>query len=84
MNWNTHASTDWKIGTSKTLIKRAKAICSNQNLFKIEIEHLRKVFVEINSYPRNIVNRVINQEVSRNLETIQEKDQTKEPTETSS
>ena len=33
---------------------------------------LRKAFVQINSYPRHILNRVINQELSRNLETIQE------------
>ena len=82
MNWNTHAPTDWKVGILKTLIKCAKAICSNENLLKIEIEHLRKVFVKINSYPIHTVNRVINQELSRNLETIQENDQTKEPTET--
>ena len=39
MNWNTHAPTDWKIGTLKTIIKRTKTICSNENLLKTEIEH---------------------------------------------
>ena len=39
MNWNTYASTDWKIGTLKTIIKRAKTICLNENLLKTEIEH---------------------------------------------
>ena len=40
MNWKTHAPTDWKIGTLKTLIKLAKTICSNENLLKTEINHL--------------------------------------------
>ena len=76
-------STDWKKGTLKTLVKRAKTICSNENVLKTEIEHLRKVFVEIDSYLRHIIiDGVINQELSRNLDTIQENDQTKEPTET--
>ena len=43
MNWNIHAPTDWKIETLKTLIKLAKTLCSNENLLKTEIEHLRKV-----------------------------------------
>ena len=43
MNYNTHAPTDWKMGTLKTLIKRAKKFYSNENLLKTEIEHLRKV-----------------------------------------
>ena len=41
---------------------------------------MKKVFDGIN--PRHILNRVINQELSQNLDTIQEKDQLKEPTET--
>lgn len=72
MNWNIRAPTDWKIETLKTLIKLAKTLCSNENSLKTEIEHLRRVFVETNGYPRNIVNRVINQKVLLNLETIQE------------
>ena len=36
----------------------------------------------MNSYPTRAVNRVINQELSRNLKIIQQNDQTKEPTET--
>ena len=82
MNWSTHAPTYWKIATLKTLINRAKPICANENLLKTITEHLGKVFVKMNSYPTHIVNRVINQELSRNLETIQQNDQTKEPTET--
>ena len=82
MNWNTHAPTNWKIGTLKTLIKRAKTVCSNETLLKREIEHLRKVFVEINNYPKNMVNRIIKQQLSNTFETVRENDQTKEPTET--
>ena len=59
MNCNANAPSDRKIGTLKTLNKRAKTICSHGNWFKTEIEHLRKVFVERNSYPRHIVNIVI-------------------------
>ena len=82
MNWNTHAPAYWKVEILKTFIKRGGAVCSNENLLKTEIEHLRKVFVKMSSKPRHIVNRVINQELSQNLETIQENDQTEEPTET--
>ena len=59
-------STDWKKETLKTLVKRAKTIYSNENVLKTEIEHLRKVFVEIDSYLRHIIiDGVINQELSR-------------------
>ena len=32
INWNAHAPTEWKIGTLRNLIKRAKLICSDESL----------------------------------------------------
>ena len=59
VNKHQHAPTHWKIGTLKSHINRPKTICSNENLLKTKTEYQGKVFLEINSYPRHIVNRVI-------------------------
>ena len=47
MNWKYLAPLQWKIGTLKNLVKRSIVIFSGQHLLQIELDHLRKVFVEI-------------------------------------
>ena len=42
MNWNSHATTHWKIGTLKNLVKGSIIICSDQHLLQIELDYLRR------------------------------------------
>ena len=59
INWNSFSPQVWKIGTLKGLLKRAYTICSDDNKIKNEIDHLRKVFIRINQYPKKVVESVI-------------------------
>ena len=65
MNWKSHAPMQWKIGTLKNLVKRSIIICSDQQLLQIELDHLRKVFVEINDYPSKTVENIIKNELEK-------------------
>ena len=47
MKWNAYASTKWKIGTLRNLIKQAKLICFDQGLVNEEIKYLTKVLHEV-------------------------------------
>ena len=51
---------EWKIGTLRNLVKRAKTACSTAILL-----HLKTVFTGINEHPIKIVNRTVNQELQR-------------------
>ena len=62
ITWNAHAPTEWKIGTLRNLIKRAKLICSDESLVTEEMKYLTKVFHEVNNYPMSIVNSIVQQE----------------------
>ena len=55
----------WKVGTLRNLVKRAKTVCSITVLLHQEIEHLKAVFTEINEYHIKAVNTIINQELHR-------------------
>ena len=61
INWHSHAPSNWKTGTLRHLIKRAKLISSTKLL-------LRKVFTENNDYPLKVVNHIIDQELLQSLE----------------
>ena len=43
INWNSHASIQWKWGSLKNLIQRSILICSNEKLLEDELNYLRKV-----------------------------------------
>ena len=49
----------WKVGTMKTLLLRAFAACSNEQLPNREIEHLWNVFHYTNGYPKAVIENVI-------------------------
>ena len=55
INWDSQAPMHWKIGTIKNLVKRSIIISSDKHLLQIKLDHLRKVFVEINNYPSKTV-----------------------------
>ena len=62
---HTHTPMEWKIGTLRNLVKRAKTICSTPVLLHQEIEHLKPIFTGINEYLIKTVNRTTNQELHR-------------------
>ena len=65
MNWNSHAPIKWKTGTVKNLVKRSIIVCSDQHLLQMELDHFRKVFVEINDYPSKAVENIIKNELEK-------------------
>ena len=62
MNWNLHSPQSLKIGALRNLTRRALMISSPKNLEK-ELDHLRKVFCDINQYPTQVTNKIINEEI---------------------
>ena len=54
------------------LIKRAYTICSQEYLLETELQHLERVFIEINGYPSEVVRRIIQQVKRENRETSTE------------
>ena len=66
----------WKIGTLKNLVKRSIIICSDQHLLQIELDNLRKVFVEINDYLSKTVENIIKNELEKENVEITNKPQT--------
>ena len=72
MNWNSHSPRSWKIGTLRNLVQRAIMISSEVNLQK-EIDHLQKVFCEVNGYPEKFTKKIISEEVRKHRSpTIQQ------------
>ena len=52
LHWRSFAPMTWKKGTLRTLIRRAYAVCSNDNLLREELHHIEKSFTEFNGYPK--------------------------------
>ena len=65
INWYSHVLVVWKLGPLRDLIKRAITICSTPDAIKKEIKHLKKVFCEINQYPDNVVDNIIDNEIKK-------------------
>ena len=68
INWYSHAPSNWKSGTLRNLIKRAKLISSTKLLLRNEIDYIGKVFTKNNDHPLNVINHIIDQELLRSLE----------------
>ena len=65
INWYSHTPLQWKIGTLRNLITRAKNISSTEDLLNLELDHLKTVFCNINDFPKNVVNNIIQQALSK-------------------
>ena len=75
MNWYSHAPTIWKIATLKSLIRRAFLISSKSDTLNAELIHLKNTFCDKNDYPRNMVEKIIENErllQQANIEAEQE------------
>ena len=64
MNWFSYSPRSWKIGTLRNLVRRAIMISSDCNL-KTELDHLHRVFSEINQYPSNLTKSIIAEEIEK-------------------
>ena len=67
INWYSHVPLQWKIGTLQDLVTRAKNISSTEDLLNLELEHLKTVFCNINDFLKNVVDNIIQQELSKSI-----------------
>ena len=58
MNWYCFLPKKWKWGTLKTLVRRAHINCSTEKHLRKELNHIRKIFNEINNYPNWVTTKV--------------------------
>ena len=56
----------WKKGTLRTLIRRAYAVCSNDNLLREELHHIEKSFTEFNGYPKCLLKQTLDSFENKN------------------
>ena len=82
INWRSHAPSNWKIGTLRNLIKRAKSISYFQLLLRNEIGYLRHIFTEYNNFPLKVINNIIDQELSQSVQQETVKPHSKETQQT--
>ena len=58
LSWTSYAPNKWKMGTLRTLVRRAHHICSTNENLQNELSHIKKVFHEQNQYPFRAINNV--------------------------
>ena len=59
IHWQSYAPKQWKVGTLSGIIRRAYEICSTDTALKMELSHIKKVFIEINGYPPHLVTSLL-------------------------
>ena len=59
MHWRSFAPITWKRVTLRILIRRAYALCSNDNLLQEELHHIEKCFTETNGYPKWLLKQTL-------------------------
>ena len=70
MHWLSFAPNSWKVGTLRSLIQRAYTISSDAPALNVELEYLKKVFIELNGYAGNLVKNIMNAEHQKHLINI--------------
>ena len=61
IHWNWFARFQWKYSTVKTLVYRSYIVCSDNQHLESELNYLRKVFHNFNSYPHWFITKVVNE-----------------------
>ena len=56
---------NWKIGTSRKLIKRTILISSSELLLSHEMNFIQNIFTKSNDYPLKVANKITDQEFSQ-------------------
>ena len=58
LHWNSFAPKNWKRSTLRSILARAYKICSTKELLDEELKHIEREFIEVNRYPKWIVNQL--------------------------
>ena len=58
VNWNSFCPQSWKRCILKSMIQRAHLVCSTEDLLKTELNHIQKVFLEINEFPLWVMKQI--------------------------
>ena len=66
LSWNSFWSQSWKQGTLKPLIQRRHLICLTEDLLKTEINHIQKVFLEMNDFPLWVIKQIFAEKYQKN------------------
>ena len=61
IHWNSFAPFQWKYSTLITLVYHAYVVCSDNQHLESELNYLRKVFYNFNSYLHWFITKVINE-----------------------
>ena len=69
LNWNSFASVTLKIGTLKTLFKRAYITSSTDYHLRKELDHLRYLCQKHKNYPKWIIKQVAKQVKDQNIQS---------------
>ena len=62
LNWNSLCLQSSKRVTLRSLVQRAHLICSTEDLLKTELNHIQKVFLEINDFPLWVIKQIFAEE----------------------
>ena len=75
LHWESFAPIVWKKGTLTGLVKRAFTISSKDYLLEMELDYLRKVFIDINGYPKWFVYQTIETERKKKCNPVSDDQQ---------
>ena len=67
INYNSIAPEQYKIGTIKTMLHRAKRVCSDRVSFYREVNRLKHLFTN-NNFPMKTIQNVVNKFISKHIE----------------
>ena len=59
IHWQSYAPKQWKVGTVTEIIRRAYEICSTEESLKMELAHIKRVFIETNGYPPHLITSLL-------------------------
>ena len=57
-----------KVGTINTLIRRAKIVCSTEELLTDELNYIKKT-MRLNGYPEKLITKIIKRTLSSNIKS---------------
>ena len=75
LHWDSFAPKNWESSTVHSILTRAYNICSTKELLDEELKQIEREFIEINRYPKWIVNqlkeecKLVNEQYHQNIET---------------
>ena len=62
IHWQSYAPKQWKVGTLSGIVRRAYEICSTEDSLKMELSHIKKVFIETTYFKDNKTPTLLSQQ----------------------